>query len=246
MKNIFYITILLLIYSCSIEGPQNDGVDNLQKEDLILFVNNIELGWDIDTVSIQTNKDGWELWKVIVDDNTYDVTNPADESFDWLDIQCSEKTLTITSNTYNTTDKEKSFIIQLKYNNIIIDLYGTREGAPDDPFNEKVIVDIIKLKPESVYISAKGGTIRATTEEFWWICDITLDSVTYNSTQEEYQNCYELKMFEKTIEWLTVKREDNDIILTVEPNTSGKERTFSVNLGNGDYYSRLEGIQSAD
>ena len=101
------------------------------------------------------------------------------------------------------------------------------------------------MNPKEVVAGAEGGTLRATTESFWWINSIKVDETVYYSTREENHLCFAEKIFEKTVEWLTVKREQNDVVLTLEANRTGRERTFEVRLGEGDFYCFLTGIQLA-
>ena len=107
------------------------------------------------------------------------------------------------------------------------------------------IPDVIQLNPKEVVAGAEGGTLRATTESFWWINYIRVDDFVYHTTKEESELCFEEMIFEKTVEWLTVKREQNDVVLTLEANRTGRERTFEVRLGEGDFYCFLTGIQLA-
>lgn len=93
-----------------------------------------------------------------------------------------------------------------------------------------------------------GGTQTCTTDEEakWTIDYVKIDETQYNSTLQEKEECGRTHVFNKTYEWLTVKREGSKLIVTAEPNTTGKERTFNIQLTAGNTGDTLKGTQPSE
>ena len=52
--------------------------------------------------------------------------------------------------------------------------------------------------------------------------------------------------FDKTVEWLTVRREGEKLFVTAAPDTTGKARSFQVDLTFGNLSNTLYGEQLAE
>lgn len=232
--------MLFSISSCSSDGnaPDFDGDDPA-----VLSDTTIVFDWQQDTVSLQTHATKWNLEQVIVDNVPFDIdtdshTTQYSEEFGWLGIICSDKEITMAVRK-NDSSQSHSFTLQLVLDGKTAEIIGEQTGRPIGAWS-----DVIHLSPEGVVISADGETVRATTADYWWINEIVIDGNRYASSPEENLTCAEDRFFEKTVEWLTVIRDDKDVIITAAPNKTGKLRKFEIQLGCGDFYTRLYGTQS--
>ena len=66
----------------------------------------------------------------------------------------------------------------------------------------------------------------------------------YPSSEEENRRCADENYFDKQVEWLRVQRDGNDVVVTVDANTTGELRTFMIRIGQGDFYTLLNGVQA--
>ena len=246
MKNVYSIWLILGLivggFACSSDNPVTEHPD-VTDENLLGLSDTIIVLHDVaDTQSVQTRKTGWSLDAVEVEDRLYKVAEAeknADGSytFEWLTVKCSDREIVVSA--IKNEGAMRRFILRLLFDDRTIEISG-RQYAPIG-----WIPDVIQLNPKEVVAGAEGGTLRATTESFWWINSIKVDETVYYSTREENHLCFKEMIFEKTVEWLTVKREQNDVVLTLEANRTGQERTFEVWLGEMNYYCCLNGIQLA-
>lgn len=103
----------------------------------------------------------------------------------------------------------------------------------------------INLSPSNVTLPAGGGMQTCTTADGvnWVINNIDVDGKMYYTTLQEKNECIDTGTFEKTYEWLTVKRDGNKLTVTTEPNTTGKELTFNIQLTAGNAGATLHGTQ---
>jgi len=246
MKNVYPILLILGLiaggFACSSDNPVTEHPDVTDENPLGLSDTIIVFYAEESIDSVQTRKTGWSLDAVEVEGHLYkvaEVEKNADGSytFEWLTVKCSDRKIVV-----SVTQNEglpRRFALYLLFGDRTIEIPGIQIAV------EGWSPDIIHLNPKEVVAGAEGGTLRATTESFWWIDRIKVDDAVYYSTEEEDHLCAEKMIFEKTVEWLTVKREQNDVVLTLEANRTGRERTFEVRLGEGDFYCLLTGIQLA-
>lgn len=159
----------------------------------------------------------------------------------WLKVNVEDWTLSISADMNHGA--ERTFKITLESGDYFDHIDGNQEelltgtGTP------------INLSPTSVTLPAGGGTLYSTTNEKctnWTILDITIDGKTYKSTLNEWNEWSYMSTFEKTCEWLTVKRDNEKLYVTAEPNTTGKERIFTVRLFADDMHDVLNGTQPAE
>ena len=246
MKNVYSILLILGLiaggFACSSDNPVTEHPDVTDENPLGLSDTIIGFYAEESIDSVQTRKTGWSLDAVEVEDHLYQVAEAeknADGSytFEWLTVKCSDREIVVSA--IKNEGSMRRFILRLLFGDRTIEIPGV-QYAPIG-----WIPDVIQLNPKEVVAGAEGGILRATTESFWWIDCIKVDETVYYSTEEEDHLCFAEKIFEKTVEWLTVKREQNDVVLTLEANRTGRERTFEVRLGEGDFYCLLTGIQLA-
>ena len=247
MKNVYSIWLILGLivggFACSSDNPVTEHPDVTAENPLGLSDTIIGFYAEESIDSVQTRKTGWRLDAVEVEGRLYQVAEAeknADGSytFEWLTVKCSDRKIVV-SVMQNEGRLPRRFALHLLFDDRTIEIPGIQEAL------EGWWPDIIQLNPKEVVAGAEGGTLRATTESFWWINSIKVDETVYYSTREENHLCFAEKIFEKTVEWLTVKREQNDVVLTLEANRTGRERTFEVWLGEMNYYCCLNGIQLA-
>ena len=246
MKNVYSIWLILGLivggFACSSDNPVTEHPDVTAENPLGLSDTIIVFYAEESIDSVQTRKTGWGLDAVEVEGHLYQVAEAeknADGSytFEWLTVKSSDREIVVSA--IKNEGAMRRFILRLLFGDRTIEISG-RQYAPIG-----WIPDVIQLNPKEVVAGAEGGTLRATTESFWWINSIKVDETVYYSTREENHLCFKEMIFEKTVEWLTVKREQNDVVLTLEANRTGRERTFEVWLGEMNYYCCLNGIQLA-
>lgn len=193
----------------------------------------------------------WTILDITIDGKTYkctlnewiewSYTSTFEKTCEWLTVKRDNDKLYVTAEP-NTTGKERIFTVRLFAGDMHDVLNGKQEG--------ELITGLttpINLSPSNVTLPAGGGTQTCTTDEEakWTIDYVKIDETQYNSTLQEKEECGRTHVFNKTYEWLTVKREGNKVIVTAEPNNTGRERTFEVYLFGGDTFSILRGTQEA-
>lgn len=229
------------------------------KASIGLSAKHVEFGWRGDTVVVTTESAGWDIESVAIsyDPQHYDTTGmnlcdrlyptsaseigTAGKTFDWLTVVSEEKAVKLIV-PRNTMQPTRTFCITFTGDNLQTEqLTGSQREMMDGDWD-----DVIQANPKTLSAKAEGETLRITTESYWWICTIEAGDNVYHATSEEYRQCSDEKNFSKTVDWLTVKRDNNDVIVTVDANKTGKERTFGITLGEGDYYCPIKGTQKAE
>jgi biopolymer transport protein ExbD len=102
--------------------------------------------------------------------------------------------------------------------------------------------DNIKLSQKTVSFNANANSIVVTTESTgWW-----LDGITYNNTRTDLTSIKRTDQnFVVTHSDFQVERKDgNQIIVTMNKNTTNADRLLSIGLQSGDYFDGLEITQS--
>lgn len=166
-------------------------------------------------------------------------TGKFNQKCDWLNVKVDDWTLNISADI--NYGGERTFRINVEAGGYSEYINGTQEElttGTDTPIN---------LKPKQVTIPAEGGTQTCTTDkDIAWIIHCTdIDGKTYYTSLAEKENCADTGKFEKTYEWLTVRRDGEKLYVTAEPNNIGKERTFKVSLTAGNAGDTLYGTQPA-
>lgn len=191
----------------------------------------------------------WTILDITIDGKTYkctlnewiewSYTSTFEKTCEWLTVKRDNDKLYVTAEP-NTTGKERIFTVRLFAGDMHDVLNGKQEG--------ELITGLttpINLSPSNVTLPAGGGMQTCTTAEGvnWVINNIDVDGKMYYTTLQEKNECIDTGTFEKTYEWLTVKRDGNKLTVTTEPNTTGKERTFNIQLTAGNAGATLHGTQ---
>lgn len=191
----------------------------------------------------------WTILDITIDGKTYkctlnewiewSYTSTFEKTCEWLTVKRDNDKLYVTAEP-NTTGKERIFTVRLFAGDMHDVLNGKQEG--------ELITGLttpINLSPTSVTLPADGGMQTCTTADGvnWVINNIDVDGKMYYTTLQEKNECIDTGTFEKTYEWLTVKRDGNKLTVTTEPNTTGKERTFNIQLTAGNAGATLHGTQ---
>lgn len=201
-------------------------------------------------VNIGSDK-GWWITEITAGEETVTPTSEEKELMaggggyeaecQWVSLKRSGSSMevAVTDNEY----EERTFTITLAADGNTATITGTQEEMSTGNWE-----DNINLTPENMAFTAEGGTQYSTTnkERQWWaVCTIYIDGNAYNIPNEDINLCYDEHVFEKTCEWLSVRRDNEKLYVTAEPNTTGKEREFAVNLVSGNLHVWLHGTQSA-
>lgn len=191
----------------------------------------------------------WTILDITIDGKTYkctlnewiewSYTSTFEKTCEWLTVKRDNDKLYVTAEP-NTTGKERIFTVRLFAGDMHDVLNGKQEG--------ELITGLttpINLSPSNVTLPAGGGMQTCTTADGvnWVINNIDVDGKMYYTTLQEKNECIDTGTFEKTYEWLTVKRDGNKLTVTTEPNTTGKERTFNIQLTAGNAGATLHGTQ---
>lgn len=260
MKKLIFIMLALVCFTACTNDDE-DGLENntgttvtREDEGRAVELNDTTLtlypDTDKDTVNVGAEK-GWWIEEIATDEATVKPTaeekqlmaegGAYDATCDWISVKragsgieiavgvpdCAERTCRLTLATEDTTATVT----------VVQSDWLTGYGTP------------IELEPNDVTMPAEGGTLCCTTNEEctdWKIFDITIDDKNYKCTLNEWIDWSYTSTFEKTCEWLTVKRDNGKLYVTAEPNTTGKERTFTVRLFADDMHDVLNGTQPAE
>ena len=233
---------------------QSDWITGDWDDNIGLSTKSVTLNGAGEPVTIKTEGKNWWIATIKVDGeilynfiedgtenrNMYQ-TGMFNQKCGWLKVNVEDWTLSISADMNHGA--ERTFKITLESGDYFDHIDGNQEelltgtGTP------------INLSPTSVTLPAGGGTLCCTTNEKctnWTILDITIDGKTYKSTLNEWNEWSYMSTFEKTCEWLTVKRDNEKLYVTAEPNTTGKERIFTVRLFADDMHDVLNGTQPAE
>lgn len=214
-----------------------------------LSPSNVTLPADGGTQTCTTDESvNWTIDYVKIDETQYNSTLQEKEecgkthvfnkTYEWLTVKREGNKLIVTAEP-NNTGKERTFEVYLFGGDTFSILHGTQEAALTGGGTS------INLSPTSVTLPADGGMQTCTTADGvnWVINNIDVDGKMYYTTLQEKNECIDTGTFEKTYEWLTVKRDGNKLTVTTEPNTTGKERTFNIQLTAGNAGATLHGTQ---
>lgn len=235
MKKSIYLALCMTTLLCSCEKEKGIGLS--QK--------NVEFGWGADTVVVTTETTSWNVETVEVDNKSYATTTEEigikGKTFDWLTVVAEERRITLVS-VANPSYQKRKFSIMVRGDAGSEQIVGSQDEMLDGVWD-----DVIQANPKELTVKAEGETVRVTTKSYWWICTIEAEDEVYHATPEENRLCSGDEMrFEKRVGWLTVNRDGNDVVISVDANDTGRDRTFGVTLGEGDYYCKITGVQQAE
>ena len=204
-----------------------------------------------DTAIVTAEKGGWSIDSVIVDGVPYAFSDAgtkafaeqewAGGTFGWLTVMHSDRRIMVAAE--RNLWLPRTFEILIAAGDSIVRLPGTQgeqEILPDGLWG-----DVIGLAPNAVLIDAVGGTqLAITVGGHWTIESVTVDGETTLTTLAERERCAEEREFGKTVNWLTVSRNRQELIVEALPNDSADSRRFEVRLSSGNYFTKLTGWQA--
>ena len=167
-------------------------------------------------------------------------------------MKCSDEDITLI--TTDNHDNERNFKLQLMNDNgCMEEIHGTQNDSDEEI--DGMWKDIIKMSMHEVVVGQAGGEISFTTNadtrwSFNAIYAGSKDNCEYvyktnAGDNEEREYSYD-KNFEKAVGWIKVKRNDNKVYIILEPNTTDKNREFSISLVAGNYQGWLYVIQASE
>ena len=255
MKKLIFIMLALVCFTACTNDDENgleitgDWDDNIG-----LSTKSVTLNGAGEPVTIKTEGKNWWIATIKVDGEIlYNFIEDGTENRNmyqtglfnlkcgWLKVNVEDWTLSISADMNHGA--ERTFKITLESRHYFDHLDGNQAA----PLTRTATA--INLSPTSVTLPAGGGTLYCTTNEEctdWKIFDITIDDKNYKCTLNEWIDWSYTSTFEKTCEWLTVKRDNDKLYVTAEPNTTGKERIFTVRLFADDMHDVLNGTQPAE
>ena len=222
----------------------------------------VDMGCASDTIKIQSQQKGWKLDNIVVDGVNFKAEGEKgryEKNFAWLTLKCSDDDITlITTDNYG---KERSFEMQVTTEaGDKQTISGTQEEAEEGDIMAGDWSDCIHMSMKEGVFGAAGETFTINTNEEdgrWWFQEIHIynnyenfkaykaDFLYYPITPEEVEYSND-NYFEKSLEWVHVKRDVHDLHVTLDANTSGKVRYFKLLLEAGDYFGWFRGCQSAE
>ena len=190
--------------------------------------------WWVDSVALRDLKDS----EKIVDKQALADDGERVKTFKWLTVRRNgdELELAVEDN-YSI---ERYFWLRLVNESDTLILHGTQAEAPIGKSP-----DLIGLSETELELSGDWETVRISTKgQGWWINNIRLDGeVRYTPTLGENEKLVATGEFYARCDWLEVKCENYDIIISVGPNDVVNERTFRIELQAGNYFDAIEGRQ---
>ena len=261
MKKLLFILGLFLVglSSCSNDSDfEEEGstikvdsmvVDDGGIDDITVSASSFEFPHTPDTVTVSVEAEEWWVDSVALKDlkdsvimvDRLALTDDGErvETFKWLTVRRNggELELVVEDN-YSI---ERYFWLRLVNESDTLVLQGTQAEAPIGKWP-----DIIGLSETELDLSGEGQTVKITTEDGgWWINNIKVDGETlYMQTLPEMDKLADTGEFYAKCDWVEVKCENYVIYITVEPNTTSKERVFKIQLEAGDYFDSIEGRQA--
>ena len=247
----FCVTVASETDTVTINGTQKDLLIGQWDDNIKLSEKEVTLSWTGDTARITTEGRHWwidgirlngELYyePTLTERETLARTGSFDVVCDWLKVSCRDYVITLIA--APNGPEVRTFDISLSSGDYFDNITGRQEGEPLTGYWG----DIIGLEPDSIAFTAAGGTAECTTENInWAVCQIEVDGDITVSTLPEREQCYDYHVFEKTVEWLTVRADGDRLYVTAAPNTTGRERRFCIVLEAGDCFNNLYGVQSA-
>lgn len=248
------LAVLMSFISCA--NDDNDPVGYTKEvDDQIVVLKDTTLLYSLfaETKVMNVGVDkGWWIDEISTDGST---VRPTDEEKNimtdggWYEAECewvsvkrsgSSLEVSVDDNDYEA----RSFKIVLASVDTAATITGMQEERSAGRWD-----DVINLTPVNMTFAAVGGTQFSTTNEDypgWNIVTVTVGEETYVISLEDRELCSGKNIFEKTYEWVSIRRDKEKLYVTTEPNTTGKERTFSIRLSYGDLFVALQGRQLAE
>lgn len=266
MKRLVFVAMaLVVLFACSSEDDAfvgDDGlpspVDSSSVEETVipdpigLSDTLVSLDAYGDTVTVTTDSAGWELSVITLDGVPFAAGSVAAEAADsggwmaatygWLTVRWRERELQVSAGSNQGLGRE--FELLLKSGESEARLRGTQQSI--EAVYDGNWPDMVGLTPRTLVFPADGGLGFASTKEVkWWITDVRVDEESYVLTLNEKSLFLGDRIFDKTMDWLTVSVRGYDIVVEAAPNTTDAMRTFDVCIELGNYFCHLLGYQAS-
>lgn len=234
----------------AIKGSQGETPDGIWPDVIGLSTREVALTGFRDTACVTTENVNWWINEIRLDgQQSYRPTLEETEKMaagelvkigcGWLVVEREGRKLTIMADVND--GKPRNFSIRLQSGDYFDEIKGTQDEAVIGHWP-----DMIGLSQDRIAFSAEGGTVSCSTnaKAYWWIPKIEIDGETHLTSSKEQMKCGEERTFNKSIGWLSVKRDGDMIYVTAQPNDTGKERSFNIVLQSGNWYSHIYGTQA--
>lgn len=248
MKKMYFVLSLLLFAFSSCSDDENSSVRQAKQSDKevsfvqaggVAYVDAEGKNWWLNAISAVDNDGQTAKYELTsAEKKEFAETGKFEAVCGWLTVKCENNRIALTA-TENASANVRICEIAVQDEGGPYMIKGRQEGwLTGEP------TDYIKLNPKEMRFGKDGGQSVATTEfPDWGIGVITIDEDYTIIKEAEYTKCFSEGVFDKTISWLTVRRDGLNLIITVAPNDTGKERKFCVSLSHYDEFQRLNGIQ---
>ena len=209
-----------------------------------------------DTLTVTTRYDGWTVDSIMAYERTYSSQvypvgarmfylsrkdkrriakgKPFEKPFRWLALKTERQKLAFAATPTSRDDRMATvYLHKDDYRDSIIVTKGTMPvGVPSINF-----VGPIDLYPKSCIFPAGGGIFDVTTKRTtWWVESISVSTSNDYPTdirtfsQEEKDDRVARQECEAEFEWVRLENKGKEIKITVQPNTTGKNRYFHIAL----------------
>lgn len=163
----------------------------------------------------------------------------TEELVDWLHISYSDQEIKLKVDWVDNLAKENNFTITMDNAGTSLIIRGRWAGS----LLGHAWTDPIELTPSEYAFSPDGETTLITATHLMGLCGLYIDNgdgkgwesinlLSESGIHEGYLDDFLIKR-----EWITIKREDNNLRVTLDPNNTQLERKFIIHVNSGDYFS---------
>lgn len=226
-KHLFFylMGVMLLAAACSEDEvtPNETPLEELQENSVELSTTEVDFDGGTLTKAVYVmngEEGGWYIASVTVDGEETLLSEAEQEAmrngegfertFDWLTVSVEGGVISLTTDEAGL--EERTFSIALVAGGETILISGRQAAAALD---DGPIVAV----PDSVHFDFEGGTATVETgKDTWWVARIVVDGKEYPIYEDDAPIQLENRAFEKTFDWLTVKVEGTQLVLTATRN----------------------------
>lgn len=163
------------------------------------------------------------------------------KTIQWLTVRVLGDKIELTAEANPQGETRRAFSIGLK-NGYYSESFGGTQGEKMDGR----YCDRIKLSQRTVEFGKEGGRVVVASQgDGWWLGRIQVGGKIYVPNSSEEKAMSEGQVFEKKIDWLTVRSSYKQIELIAEPNLADTMRTFSIDVTAFLNFTGIEGVQQA-
>lgn len=96
--------------------------------------------------------------------------------------------------------------------------------------------DNIHLSQKNVNFGTNGGTATITSQGNWWLNDISLDNISYDTKSlNKFSKSFLFENNDIRVE----KIDDKTLLIKTNTNSTNKQRIFIIEIQSGDYFDRI-------